>query len=363
MSLADQLVRPNIKAMQSYQSARDTMSDNPDFLFLDAAENPYCPFDLEEGAARIAQNLNRYPNPQPEACKTLLAQKFHVSEEQLLMSRGSEEAIRLLIQVFCRPSQDQILLCPPTFGLYQIEAALHDVSCVTVPRIGADLNQLQTEKIIELCKDSQKNIKLIFLCNPGNPASTPLDPVQITQLLDALSEECLIVVDEAYIDFCPQTSFAAKLHEYPNLIVLRTLSKSYGLAGLRIGATLANPDILTYLDRMMAIYPFARSTATLIEESLSPKRQEFMEQNRQDLLEERTRLLEAFKKISFVSKVFPSETNFICLQVENAQEFVKQLAEKNIIIRDRSNAIANSVNIAVGTKTQNDFLLDVVSKI
>ena len=359
-TLADKLVRSNVAALKPYQSARSQAEAEEGFLLLDAAENPFCPFDDEDHF--LTNSLNRYPEPQPREVLEKLADIYSVEADNVLITRGSEEAIRLVIQAFCQPRQDKILLCPPTFGLYVIEANIHDIETVNVPRLGEYSEELDIQGIREAI-DTNSNIKCVFVCNPGNPSSTPIPTDQIEELLIALKDECMVIVDEAYIEFASHESFAQKIQEYSNLIVLRTLSKSYGLAGLRCGTIVADADILKYFKRITAAYPVPRSSAEIILSALSPERQKYMREQQQLICTERDRIVRELQKLEVIKKVYPSDTNFICVEVEDAHEMSQKLRENKVIVRVRSPAIPNSLNIAVGTKEQNDHVLKSLEEI
>lgn len=359
MSLAEKLVRDSLKSLVPYQSARDTMAENdPSYLFLDAAENPYSPFDLNGSAPLdVEEHLNKYPNPEPTLPKHLLADKYQISPESLLITRGSEEAIRLLIQTFCQPTEDAILLCPPTFGLYQIEAALQQTEILSVPRQGNNFEKLQLDKITELAQEHKDRLKLCFLCSPGNPSSVPVQRLDILHLLDLLKDQTFVILDEAYIDFAEGESYLDLLNTYPNLIILRTLSKGYGLAGLRVGAILADPSVLDFVRRLTAVYPISRATAHLIERALTPEAQTYMTRAKDLIIQERDRMIEALSRHPKIQKIYPSQTNFLCIEVDHPQNFILHLEKHKIIVRDRSSAIPNAVSISLGTPDQNGAVL------
>lgn len=355
-SIIERLVRSNIRTLKPYQSARGTATAAEDLLLLDAAENPYSPF---EGEAEFPELLNRYPEPQPIALRERLAELYGVEREQIVLTRGSEEGIRLILQVFCTPAKDAILICPPTFGLYPIEAAIHDVRMVKIPRLGEDAALLDSAAIVRAAQDPDSGIKMVFICNPGNPASTSLPVQQIEDLLQDLVETCMVVIDEAYIEFAGHTSFVRLLSKYPNLIVLRTLSKSFGLAGLRCGAIIGSSEITRYLRSLIAAYPVPRSTCSLALAALEPERIKRMQDYQSRIKSERSRLYPLLTECSGVTRVLPSDTNFFCVIVAKPEQAVRTFFEAGILVRDRSAAIPGALSIAIGTPEQNDQVLAV----
>lgn len=355
--LSHRLVRANVKDLVPYQSARGTVGVRQDMVFMDAAENPWSPFD--EGSLA---HLNRYPAPQPESLIEGLAALYDVMPNEVLVTRGSEEAIRLLMQTFCTPQKDSILTCPPTFAMYDSEARVQDVSNICVPRLGASHDDLDLEKISSTLNQAP-DIKLVFLCNPGNPSSAALPSASIESLLELTKDKCFVIVDEAYIEFAAHESFARKLSVYDNLIVLRTLSKSYGLAGLRCGSIIAAPDVIDYVRRVLAPYPLPRPTIEIALKALASDRLVKMQDRQKVLINERAFIIDALKTCDYIIKIYPSQTNFLCVTVGDAAACVQFFYENGIVIRDRSRSIPNSVNIAVGKREQNTKVLELFQKL
>jgi histidinol-phosphate aminotransferase len=353
----DRLVRPNIKNMKPYASARGTAKSMQDFTFLDAGENPYCPFGDDEDGVQYINPINRYSEPQPFSLLEKFARLYGTNSENILISRGSEEAIRLLMQLFCVPQKEALITCPPTFAMYPIEAVIHDVENIEIPRLGEFYDHLD---VTAICEQGKKpHVKTIFICNPGNPSSTAISNGEIEQVIQELQDDCMIVVDEAYIDFSKDETFVSKIEQYPNLIVMRTLSKSYGAAGLRCGTTIAHPQVINYLRCIMSAYPVPRPVQNIAEAILSEPRVTEMQKKHQIIKDERDRMLAAVSQCSGVKRVFPSQANFLCVEVEDSPACVQLFRQHKIVIRDRGAGIPNTVNIAVGLKEENDHVLTV----
>lgn len=353
--LIDRLVRHNVKTLTPYKSARSTVKGSEDLMFMDAAENPFSPFADNDELSGFP-DLNRYPEPQPSKVIQKFAALYGVKNENILVSRGSEEGIRLLLQVFCEPRQDSILTCPPTFAMYTTETAIHDVENVKVPRIGTFHDRLDLDKIGQILEE-RADIKMIFLCNPCNPASTSLAVQDVEALLKMTADRCIVVVDEAYIEFAAHPSFAAKLDQHKNLVVLRTLSKAYGLAALRCGCILAAPEIISYISRITAPYPVPLQTAIIAEKALSSQAVKYMQDKQAYLKEEREYLKSKLPACKAVKKLYPSQANFLCVVVEDSAACVAHFKAHGIVVRDRSAMLPNAVNIAVGTRAQNEKII------
>lgn len=359
--IIEKLVRDNVKALKAYASARSTMKAGDDIALLDAAENPYSPFDNDDNS--VLKNMNRYPEPQPAALLSGLSSLYGVNTQNIISTRGSEEAIRLLIQLFCDPQKDAMITCPPTFGMYPIEAQIHDIENIQIPRLGEFHNELDMEAIKSAAKDPEKHAKIIMICNPGNPASTALPVTQVTELIEALTDDCMIVIDEAYIEFAGHPSFTAMIEDNPHLIVLRTLSKSYGLAGLRCGSILAHEDVIGYLKKIIAAYPVPRSTAEIAVSALQKEQLKYMQDKQTEIISERNRMIQQIKESTPNVSVFPSSSNYLCVEVQDVNKAVQTFLNQNVLIRDRSSAIKNAINIAVGNKEQNDKTIEILKSL
>ena len=339
----DVLVRENIRRMKSYSSARDEFSGEAE-VFLDANENPYpSPF-------------NRYPDPLQSAVKQLLAPLKKVTPEQTFLGNGSDEAIDLLIRAFCEPNRDGIIITEPTYGMYSVCANVNAVRTVSVP--------LTTTFDLDLTKFPDINdpsLKLIFVCSPNNPSGNLLSRDRIIQLLNAFNG--LVIVDEAYIDFTSAPSFTTELSNYPNLVILQTFSKAWGLAGLRLGMCFASKEIIAVLNKIKYPYNVNIRTQELAIKALTNSEQK--DRWVLEILQERTRLVTALQKLSITKQVYPSDANFVLAKVTDAPGIYRKLMNLGIIVRDRSNVrlCDNCLRITVGTPRENDRLINVLNQL
>jgi histidinol-phosphate aminotransferase len=245
----DKLVRPNIRSLTPYKSARDSYEDGQ---LMDANELPYIPATGSMDFNHL--ELNRYPSPKQATLRNLIAQFRDISDDRVFVGVGSDEAIDLLLRVFCTPGQDEIMMTPPSYGMYLVGANIHDINLIEAPLDSSF--QLQADRIVERITE---RTKLIFLCSPNNPTGNLLDPQEIEKVLHAAPG--LVVIDEAYIDFTESPSWASRLQEFDNLVVLQTMSKSFGLAGIRLGWALAHPRVIDYMMRVKAPYNVNKLTS------------------------------------------------------------------------------------------------------
>ncbi|MGM0586955.1 MAG: histidinol-phosphate transaminase [Bacteroidota bacterium] len=347
----DALVRPNIRALKPYKSARDSFEEG---LLMDANELPSPP-DIEEPDF-AALELNRYPSPHQRSLRHLIARFRGISEEQVFVGVGSDEAIDLLLRIFCRPGQDQIMVTPPSYGMYQVVAHIHDVEILEAP-LDKDF-QLHADRVIQHLTD---RTKLIFLCSPNNPTGNLLDPVEIEKILHAAPG--LVVIDEAYIDFADQPSWASRLKEYDNLVVLQTMSKSFGLAGIRLGWALAQPQVIEYMMRVKAPYNVNKLTSATAISALQDRIPS--EERLKSVRHERERLSKALQKIPAVKKVYSSHANFILFKIQDALSVYQQLADQGIIIRYRGDLLhcEDCLRTSVGTPEQNNRLIAALNQL
>ena len=335
----NKLIRTNIQQMKPYSSARDEYKDlKTDMVFLDANENP---FD---------SSLNRYPDPQQTALKALLSQQKGIASDQILLGNGSDEVLDLMFRAFCEPNQDSILTLPPTYGMYDVLANLNAIENIQVP-LSADF-QLKVDLILENIKPSTK---LLFICSPNNPSGNTVDRRAIERLLKAFNG--LIVIDEAYIDFSEEISWTQFLNAYPNLIVTQTLSKAYGLAGIRLGVCYASEEIIAVLNKIKPPYNINTLTQDAALKSLQNKN--MVSEQITTILDERSRLMKAFKTYPFIKKIYPSEANFVLIKVDNAYKRYDELIKKGIVVRNRSSQLhcENCLRITVGTPSENTKLI------
>lgn len=351
----ENLVRPHLKTMAGYVSAGMEVTKSDDLVFMNANENPF----MLEGV----EGFNRYPEPQPAALIKAYATAYGVKPEYILATRGADEAIKVLIQTFCEPGNDSILIHPPTFGIYTVYASGMGLRTVEVPLIkDANTFKLDVEGIIAAAKTDRS--KLVFLCSPNNPTGTSFPRADLIKIITALEGISVIIIDEAYAEFSKEESFAGKLEQYPNLIVLRTLSKSYGLAGERLGSALcADADFINLLKtKVMETYPISKSS---IEAGLKALSQEkAFKANIEKLLGERDRMRKAFESSSLVTKIYESDANFLMVEMKDAKGFADFCAANNFILRDFSSkkGSENALRISPGTPAQNDQLFELMKR-
>ena len=315
-------------------------------LHLDANENPYAPPPVV-GAAEY----NRYPAQQPTALVDRLAGLYGVSPDYLMVGRGADEGIECLLRAFCEAGQDSILTCSPTFGYYKTCADIQGAGVVDVP-----LSASYEWDVPAIKKAAKADaVKMVFLCTPNNPTGNSLKRDVILDICTSLPET-LIVVDEAYIEFSYQESLADKIGDVKNLVVLRTLSKAYALAGVRGGAVLAHPSVIALLIKVLPPYPIARPVESAILNALAPSAMAVHAQRLEETVSERQRLSDGLAKSEFVETVYPSDTNFILLEINNADALFKRLQQFSVKIRDYRSTIGR-VRVSVGSPDENTIAL------
>ena len=324
MSSISNLARDSVKALVPYASARLSMSGGS--VWLNANENALAP------EYQLNGSFNRYPDCQPPALIAAYADYAGVAPEQVLVSRGADEGIELLIRSFCEPGVDNIVICPPTYGMYAISAQSNQVGRTVVP--------LTAELTLDLpaIKQSQQT-KLVFICSPNNPTGDLIPRAQITELLEFYRDSAFVVVDEAYIEFAPEASTVDLLAQYPNLVILRTLSKAFALAGLRCGFTLASPEVIGALKKMIAPYPIAAPVADIATQALSATGQQRMRQSVATINELRAAFSRFAASLPQVHRVFNSNANYVLLAVEDAAAWVQGIASQGILIRNQSSQL------------------------
>jgi histidinol-phosphate aminotransferase len=339
----NKLLRKNILGMKPYSSARDEYKDlQADMVFLDANENP---FDTP---------LNRYPDPQQTRLKECIASQKMVSTDQLLLGNGSDEVLDLIFRAFCEPNQDSILTTPPTYGMYDVLANLNAVDNILVP-LSPDF-QLEVDSILDAIKPQTK---LLFICSPNNPSGNSVERKAIERLLKNFNG--LVVIDEAYIDFTKDHSWTQVLEEYPNLIVTQTLSKAYGLAGIRLGICYASKAIIAVLNKIKPPYNINSLTQEAAIKAFENK--DSVQAQIESILNERSNLINAFKSVPFIKKIYPSEANFILIKVDDANKRYKELIKNGIVVRNRSSQLhcENCLRITVGTPSENTQLITLLN--
>lgn len=334
MTKLETLVRPNILALTPYSSARNEFS-SAEGVFLDANENPY-------------GLLNRYPDPMQKELKQKISEVKSIPAENIFLGNGSDEIIDLCFRIFCEPGKDRILTFVPTYGMYEVSASINDIECLKMS-LDKDF-QIDIPQLLPSLID--KNLKMIFICSPNNPTGNSL--IGIEKILEAF--EGIVIVDEAYIDYSGSTSVSQRLESYPNLIVLQTLSKAWGLAASRIGIAFANEGIIALLNKIKP--PYNISTANQQAALLILQKKEMFELQKKIILEQKQRLISEMGLLSYVSCIHPSETNFILVRVDDAHAVYEYLVQQNIIVRNRHSAISHCLRITVGNPNENTALLN-----
>jgi len=336
------LARENVKRMKPYSSARDDFEGTAS-IFLDANENPF------------PQDYNRYPDPHQRILKAVIAELKGIKPDQIFLGNGSDEAIDLLFRVFCEPGKDSMIAPQPTYGMYAVGADVNDVEIIKATLTPEfDLN---TSALLSLI---QPTTKIIFLCSPNNPSGNLINRSEIEALLRSFNG--IVVVDEAYIDFTESESWSKRIVEFKNLVILQTLSKAWGLAGLRIGMCFANEEIVSLINKIKPPYNINAFSQSEALKTITTKKA-LKEKMVKDLTLERETLRNSLSALSRVKKIYPSQANFLLVQVTNAKSLYKQLIDKGIVVRDRSTVILcdDCLRITIGTKEENKQLIQAIS--
>ena len=337
------LMRKNIITLKPYSSARDEFQGEAE-IFLDANENPY------------PTPYNRYPDPLQRKLKEKIAELKEVDASQIFLGNGSDEAIDLLIRAFCEPNQDSIMITEPTYGMYSVCAEINAVNvqqALLTPDFDIDLDAFPNT--------FDATTKIIFLCSPNNPTGNLLSHDKITEVLKRFYG--IVVIDEAYIDFAKGKSFIKDLKKYPNLVVLQTFSKAWGLAGLRLGMCYASQEIISILNKIKYPYNINIRTQELVLDALEHKYKKDIWV--EEILAQRTKLAKALRSLSIVEKVFSSDSNFLLARVKDAHGTYEYLVNNGVIVRDRSKVMLcyNCLRITVGTPEENENLIEMLKKI
>ena len=338
----NKLIRPNIKTLKPYSSAKDEYTGDAKIL-LDANENSL--------GSPLTKWYNRYPDPYQRQLKEKLAFVKKIAVNQIFIGNGSDECIDILFRTFCEPGKDNIIICPPTYPMYEVSANINDIRVQNAPLLlDYQLNVAHIEQLVNV------HTKIIWICSPNNPTGNSLDRIDIETILNHF--DGIVVIDEAYINFSKQKSFVQSLIDYPNLVVLQTLSKAWGLAGLRLGMCFASPDIIDYLNKVKAPYNINIVTQELALQALEEVGQ--VNDMIQLLVDMRNALAQVIASMPHVIQVFPSDTNFILVKIPHARKLYEYLMSKGIIVRDRSalELCEDSLRITVGTEQENTLLVD-----
>jgi len=334
------LIRENIKSLEAYSSARDEFKAmSSEFVFIDANENP---FDT---------GLNRYPDSQQTLVKEALSKLKGISEEQILLGNGSDEVLDLIFRVFCEPREDNVIVLPPTYGMYEVLANTNAIELVKIPLV-----ENFQPNVKEIIKGQDAKTKLLFLCSPNNPTANSFDANKIETLIKEFNG--IVVIDEAYIDFSIEDSWLCRLDEFPNLMVTQTLSKAYGLASIRLGICYASKEIISILNKIKPPYNVNQLTQDVALQSLF--NQEKVKNEIAIIISERNQLIRDLQNVEIVEKVYPSDANFLLVQVDDATLRYKQLVKLGIIARNRTTQILcdNCLRFTVGTPDENKKLIN-----
>lgn len=341
----EKLIRPNVAAMKPYSSARDEFKEiDAKMVFLDANENPF------------QNGVNRYPDPQQRDVKELLAKQRLLPTSSLLLGNGSDEILDLLFRAFCIPGQDNIISLPPTYGMYKVLSATNDIEDREVVLL--DSFQPNVPKVLNTVDE---NTKMIFICSPNNPTGNLISTTAIIQLLEEF--QGLVIIDEAYIDFAAAESWSTQLSNYPNLVVTQTLSKAYGMAGVRLGIVMASSHIIEVLNKIKPPYNVNSLTQERVYTRLLD--QEVVNKEVNDIVQSKVDLLKNLQEINFIDTIYPSDANFILCKVDDAVRRYNELIGKGVVVRNRSSQVLceNTLRLTVGTSQENRLLIDTLREI
>ena len=341
----ENLLRDNIKIIKAYSSARDEYKDaSSDMVFIDANENPF------------QTNVNRYPDPQQSKVKSKLADIKGVKPSQILLGNGSDEVLDLLFRAFCEPNQDNVITLPPTYGMYSVLADLNAVEVKTVL-----LDENFEPEVEEILVTQNNNSKILLLCSPNNPTANSFNANKLEELINGFKG--IVVIDEAYIDFSNQESWVNRLDHFPNLVVTQTLSKAYGLAGIRLGVCYASGFIISILNKIKPPYNVNQLTQNKALERLNDL--DGVKQEVSSILEQRSLLAKELSQVTFIKEVYPSDANFLLAQVDDANQRYSQLIKRGIVVRNRTNQLLcdNCLRFTIGTEEENKLLVKILNQL
>ncbi|MCB0478692.1 MAG: histidinol-phosphate transaminase [Crocinitomicaceae bacterium] len=337
----DKIVRPNIRQLKPYSSARDEFSGS-EGIFLDANENPF-------------GQLNRYPDPYQRILKDKIAELKGVVPSKIFVGNGSDEIIDLAFRIFCEPGKDKVLTFTPTYGMYDVSANINNVeveSMPLTPSFEIDLNALRS-------KLEFGQYRIIFICSPNNPTGNSISTSVIEEIFE--KTEGIVIVDEAYIDFSENDSTIKLIQKYSNLIVMQTLSKAWGLAGVRVGLGFANEKIINLFNKVKPPYNVSQLNQEAALKAINNLSK--YEEQVATLLKEKEFLLKELGKLESIKKIYPSDTNFLLVEMEDADQTYTRLVEEKIIVRNRNQQVKNCIRITVGTKNENEVLIKTLKTI
>jgi len=375
--LVNKLIRTELKELVPYESARRLFSmasaNEVETAWLNANENPYVP-----NVSIDPSMYNRYPDFQPEPLIKGYADYAGVLPEQVLATRGADEGIELLIRTFCS-SNDNIIICPPTYGMYAISAKTHGTGVITIPllevqefeknvaeKAASNTSNLQLD--VETILANKQKANLIFICCPNNPTGDLVNTADIINIIESTADDCIVVLDEAYIEFCADATSVSLINKYDNVVVLRTLSKAFGLAGLRCGFTLTNNNIMDALKKVIAPYPISAPVAQIATQTLSADGINWMKGKVAELNALRDSFITNAKTWSFVEKVYPSQTNFVLLKLNSkltAATAMQTFQQQNVLLRDQSKQLMleNTIRVSIGNQQQMELVNSIFSKV
>lgn len=335
------LVRKNILNLKPYSSARDEF-EGENGIFLDANENPF-------------GELNRYPDPYQRKIKQKLSAINQISADNIFLGNGSDEVIDLAFRIFCEPGKDKVLTFSPTYGMYEVSASINNVELINL-ELNNDF-QIDLKTLKPYLND--ENLKIIFICSPNNPTGNSIE--NIKYILDNFNG--IVFIDEAYIDFSPEESFRNQIKRYPNLIVSQTFSKAWGMASVRVGIAYASDEIIKFYNKTKPPYNISQLNQNAVLDVLNDENIRLVQDNIKLILKEKKLLIQSLKEMNLVKKIFPSDANFILIEVENADEIYQKLVDKNVIVRNRNSVIKNCLRITIGSPEENLKLIETLKSI
>jgi histidinol-phosphate aminotransferase len=344
--MIEDLVRNNIRQLKPYSSARDEFKGEAS-VFLDANENWISPIDAADG-------YNRYPDPLQKKVKEKISAIKGLPAQNIFLGNGSDEAIDLIFRIFCEPGKDSVVICPPTYGMYEVSANINDIALISVP-LQPDFS-LDVQGILE--SQVQQDSKLLFICSPNNPTGNSFHAEDVELLIQKFNG--IVVIDEAYINYSRQPSFIRMLTEYENVVILQTFSKAWGMAGLRLGMAFSNQFIIDLMNKVKPPYNVNSATQTLASEALD--KTGIINELIRETVRERNRVLQTLGSIPFITKVFDSDANFLLVKMAQPKAVYDFLVSKGIIVRDRSKITLceGCLRITIGSKEENDILITAI---
>ncbi len=343
--------RPDIVAMTAYSSARSLMAADPEMVFLDANE---CPYEPVPGV----QGYSRYANQQPDDVVLPLANLYGVATKNIVVTRGADEAIDILVRCFCEPGEDNILVCPPTFAMYGMSAQINKTDVKRVP-LNPDM-QLDVDGIKSA---ADENTKIIFICSPNNPTGNLMKADDILGLCAHFDGKAIVAVDETYLEYTEAESLSTHIEDHDNLLIFRTTSKAYATAGIRFGAAIARTDIIELMRKVLPPYPIPAPTIHAMKTILSDKNVKRLQERQKDIVSRRDRVIEALNTSQEVEKTFPTDANFVLVKFKDAQTVKQRLKDHKIIVRDMSHnpGLENCIRISIGSDDDMNMMMDVIN--